>query len=69
MMPHEQYILQILREAQEPLFASEIADRLNREGPLEPCSPSEVVRRLQTVENEVMQLTDGSWTLKKKYQL
>ena len=65
MPTHEQHILRILGEATEPLFPSEITDRLNRElGAGSPYTMRETVKRLQAME-DVAQLRDRRWTLKR----
>ena len=66
MPTHEEHILRILGEAKEPLFASEIAERLNSE--LRPdcaCSRMEVAKRLKSMSEQVAQLPDGGWMLKR----
>ena len=65
MSTHEEHILRILGEATEPLFPSEITDRLNRElGAGSPPTMTEIVKRLQVLE-EATQVPDGRWTLKR----
>ena len=66
MPTHEEHILRILSEAAEPLFPSEITDRLNRElGPGAAYTTTEIVWRLNGVGEEVAQMPDGRWTLKR----
>jgi len=66
MPTHEEHILRILGETQEPLYASEIAERLNREvGPRGAYTATEVVKSLQALGDRVAQLPDGGWTLKR----
>lgn len=66
MPTHEEHILRILGEAVEPLFPSEITERLNRElGPGSVCSRSEVMACLQGLAKEVTQLVDGRWMQKR----
>ena len=61
----ERYILSILGEATDPLFPSEITERLNRElGAGASYTMTEVVMRLKTLGQKVQQLADGRWTLK-----
>ena len=63
--PDEKYILQILREAIEPLFPSEITERLNSElGAGEGYTMTEVAMLLSTLDREVEQIPDGRWKLK-----
>jgi hypothetical protein len=65
MPTHEEHILRILGEATEPLFPSEITDRVNRElGAGSPYTMTEIVKRLQVLE-EVTQIPDGRWILKR----
>jgi hypothetical protein len=65
MPTHEQHISRILAEATEPLFPSEITDRLNRElGAGSPYTMTEIVKRLQALQ-QVTQTPDGRWTLKR----
>jgi len=66
MPRHEEHILRILGEATEPLFPSEITELLNHE--LRPGAAyvtAEVAPRLQALENQVAQLPDGRWMLKR----
>jgi hypothetical protein len=63
----EQYILRILSDAKDPLFPSEITERVNYElmsGT--PYSMTEVAIRLMNMESEVDQLPDGRWALKRR---
>jgi hypothetical protein len=66
MPTHEEHILRILGEATEPLFPSEITDRLNRElgAGSPPYTMTEIVKRLQVLE-EITQIPDGRWILKR----
>jgi hypothetical protein len=67
MPTHEEHILRILGEVTEPLFPSEIAERLNHElGPGAAYTPTEIVTRLQALEKELAQQSDGRWTLKRR---
>jgi hypothetical protein len=62
-MPTHADILRILSEA-EPLFASEIAERLNLQlRPAAAYRTIEVGRVLQGLRKEAAQLADGRWTL------
>ncbi len=62
----EERIQRILGEAIEPLFPSEITERLNHElGPGSAYSRSEVMTCLQGLAKEVTQLIDGRWMLKR----
>jgi|GEM_PF-4427577 len=63
---HEEHILRILSEAPEPLFPSEIADRLNRELRLDAFAPMDIVKRLQNMGERVARLADGRWRLKRR---
>ena len=63
--PVERSILRILGEATDPLFPSEITDRLNYELTLGATyTVDEVVMRLKSLEPRLEQLRDGRWTLK-----
>ena len=67
MPTDDEHILRILGEATEPLFPSEITDRLNRErGKGAPHSMTKVVMRLQSLGKRVAQLPDGRWTLNRR---
>ena len=67
MPTHEEHILRILSEANEPLFPSEIAARLNHElGPGSAYTTREVVTRLWDLAKDVTQTTDGRWMLKRR---
>jgi hypothetical protein len=67
MPTHEEHILRILGEAADPLFPSEITDRLNRElGGGTAYRMTEVVMRLTNLSHQVAQLRDGRWTLKRR---
>lgn len=66
MPTHEEHILRILGEAKEPLFASEIAERLNSElRPDSAYSTMEVAKRLKNMSEQVALLPDGRWMLKR----
>jgi hypothetical protein len=55
MPTHEEHILLILGEATEPLFLSEITERLNQElRPGAAYTPTEIATRLQALEKEVV---------------
>ena len=61
----ERFILRILGEATDPLFPSEITERLNLElGSGAGYTVTEVALRLKTLDQKVEQLPDGRWTLK-----
>ena len=63
----DELVLRILSEAPEPLYSSDIAARLNRELQLwRAYSPVDVVKLMQVMGNEVVQLSDGRWTLKRR---
>jgi hypothetical protein len=60
------HIVRILGEATEALFASDIAERLNQE--LRPDSAYitvEVAKLLKGMTDQVAQLPDGRWMLKR----
>jgi predicted Zn-ribbon and HTH transcriptional regulator len=62
----EEHILRILKEATEPLFTSEIAERVNRElRPAEAYKTIEAVKVLQGLHEQAVLLPDGRWTLKR----
>jgi uncharacterized Zn finger protein len=62
---HEEHILRILGEAKEPLFAK-IAEHLNSElRPDSSYSTMEVAKRLKSMSEQVAQLLDGRWMLKR----
>jgi repressor of nif and glnA expression len=62
----EEYILRILGEATEALFSSEIAERLNKElRPDRAYSTAEIVKHLKGMSDQVAQLPDGRWMLKR----
>jgi hypothetical protein len=66
MPTHEDHILRILGEASEAIFPSEIAEQLNRElGPGGAYTSLEIVARLQRMSDQVAQLADGRWMLKR----
>jgi hypothetical protein len=61
---HGQAVLRILSEATEPLFASEIAERLNLQlRPTVAYTTVEVGTVLQGLREEAVQLADGRWML------
>lgn len=64
-MPTRRHILRILGEAIEPLFLSEISDRLNRERGAGPPN-GQVVMYLQSLGKRVEQLPAGLWTLNQR---
>ena len=67
MLSYEDHILRILGEATDPLFPSEITERLNRElGAEAAYSTSEVSARLWKLAERLEQLADGRWTLKSR---
>ncbi len=67
MFSDEEQLLRILGEATEPIFASEITDRLNRElGTRTPYTITEVVMFLKRLTGQVEQIKDGRWTLKRR---
>jgi plasmid replication initiation protein len=66
MPTHEEHIIGILSEATEPLFASEIAERLNLQlRPAAAYTTIGVVRLLQGLHEQAVQLADGRWMLKR----
>jgi hypothetical protein len=66
MPSHEEHILRILGEATDPLFPSEIAERLNRElGPAGAYTSLEIAARLKHVSDQTVQVQDGRWMLKR----
>lgn len=66
MPTHEEHILRILGEATEPLFTSEITERLNHElRPDAAYTAAEIVGRLKSMSEQVAQLPDGRWMLKR----
>ena len=67
MPTDDENLLDILGEATEPLYPSEITDRLNRErGKGGLRSMTQVVMRLQSLGKRVVQLNDGRWTLNRR---
>jgi hypothetical protein len=63
--PDEGYILRILSEARDPLFPSEVTERVNYELVCgAPYTMTEVAMRLMTMNRAVGQLSDGRWTLR-----
>ena len=66
MPTHEEHILRVLGESGEPLFLSEITERLNRElGDGAAHRTTEVVMGLKRLSEHVAQLQDGRWALKR----
>lgn len=66
MPTHEEHILRILGEAIDPLFPSDVAEQLNRElGPGAAYTSLEIVARLKRMSDQVAQLPDGRWMLKR----
>jgi hypothetical protein len=62
----EECILRILGEATEALFSSEIAERLNKELRPDRAYPiPEIVQHLKGMSDQVGQLPDGRWMLKR----
>lgn len=60
-------MLRILAEANDPLFPSEITERLNYEvGSGAAYTVDEVALRLKSLEQLVELLSDGRWTLKRR---
>ena len=66
MPSHDDQILRILREATEPLFPSETTERLNRELGGAGYTMTQVAMRLASLKDQVVQLPDGRWTLKRR---
>jgi repressor of nif and glnA expression len=67
MPTNEEHILRTLSEADEPLFASEIAERLNRElGAGTAYTATEVVRLLMGLGEAVEHMREGGWTLRRR---
>ena len=61
----EQYILRILAETTEPLYPSEITERLNYElGSGSVYTVDEVALKLKALDQKLEQNSDGRWTLK-----
>ncbi|PYX03966.1 MAG: hypothetical protein DMG74_17970 [Acidobacteria bacterium] len=66
MPTHEEHILRILGEATDPLFPSEITDRLNHELVAGAAyTTTEIVSCLKGLSEEVAQMPDGRWMLKR----
>jgi hypothetical protein len=64
-MPTEEDVLRILGEATDALYSSEIATRLNRElASQEVFWPVDVVKLMRAMDEKIVQLSDGRWTLK-----
>jgi hypothetical protein len=67
MFNDEEQLLRILGEATEPLFPSEITDRLNRGlGARTPYTMMEVVMFLKRLSEHVEQTSDGRWMLRRR---
>jgi hypothetical protein len=67
MPTDDEHILRILGEATEPLFPSEITDRLNRKRGIGAAhTMTKVVLRLKSLASRVAQLPDGRWTLNRR---
>ena len=65
MPTHDEHILRILSESEEPLFASEITDRLNAAMTIGNWyTIPYVVSRLKAMADWVKQDPDGRWRLK-----
>jgi hypothetical protein len=61
---HEEAVLRILSDATEPLFASEIAERLNLQlRPAAAYTTIEVGRVLQGLREQAVLLADERWML------
>ena len=66
-MPSEVDLLRILGEATDALYSSEIATRLNRElAAPEVFWPVDVVKMMYAMDEKIVQLADGRWTLKQR---
>jgi hypothetical protein len=66
MPSHEEHIRGTLGESGEPLFVSDITERLNAELVSGPAfDTTEVVKHLQSSYDHVIQLGDERWTLKR----
>jgi hypothetical protein len=62
---HQDQILRILSESGDPLFLSEITERLNVELVSGPAvDTAEVFNHLQSLYEQVTRLRDGRWMLK-----
>jgi hypothetical protein len=62
----DEHILRILGEATEALFASDIAERLNRElRPDSAFATVEIATHMRGMTDQVAQLPDGRWMLKR----
>jgi hypothetical protein len=67
MSTEEEHIVRVLCDSPEPLFPSEIAERLNGElGSGAAYTTTEVVTRLIGLGDRVAQLPDGGWALKQR---
>jgi hypothetical protein len=66
----DDYILRILGEAPEGLFAFEIAERLNRElRPDGAYKSVDITNCVKGMSNLIAQLPDGRWMLKQRLML
>jgi len=62
----EECILRILGEAREALFSSEIAEGVNKElRPDRAYSTAEIIKHLKGMSDQIAQLPDGRWMLKR----
>ena len=62
----DEHILRIIGEAPEALFASEITERLNKElRPDSAYTTVEIAKHLKGMSDQVAQLPDGRWMLKR----
>lgn len=63
----QEHVVRILAEATEPLYSSEIAVRANQELPSGTrCQPVDLVKLMLSMDDQVSQLSDGRWTLKRR---
>jgi len=67
MTPEQQHIVRILGEAIEPLFLSDIAGSLNAQlSSGAYFNRNEVIKNLESLYEQVTQLRDGRWTLRRR---
>jgi hypothetical protein len=67
MTPEQQHIVRIFGEATEPLFLSDITGSLNTQlSSGGYFNTSEVIKNLESLYEQVTQLRDGRWTLKRR---
>jgi hypothetical protein len=66
MSTPEEDILRVLSEASEPLYSSDIAARLNQELGEQAYWPMDVVKRMHGMADQVIQSSDGRWTMKRR---